>query len=162
MTKTKKTLPVGLKMGMQAIAISVFCSPLLVLVDLFIDAIVQNRIDHWSLSGIPYEIYCGGGPAVVLIFFSLPYLLGGFVLAFLARHLNKTYPRWLGSAITGLFSGFVGVSLMAFLWRVERFKTGEWILVGIMEIWSIAIFVWVENRAYRVSVASGEEPHVQS
>ncbi len=159
--KERKPLFVGFKLGIQTILLTACISPLLVFVHLYILAIERNA----SPSGILYELYCFGGPVMILLWFSLPYLLGCLLLTFFASRFQATSTRHLVSAITGMIAGFLGIWSMAnSFWGSSwpEFRVSNLVLVGMMEIWSIAIFVWVENRVHRFSLANDKETPVQS
>ncbi len=143
MNNVISSLFLGIRLGIKSIVLMSIWSPLLVVIHLYANA-VERKIENWSLGGLPFEVYCFGGPAMVLLWFSLPYLLGGVVLAFLKSSPQDTFKQHISSALIGLLVGLIGNYFLANSWR--ELHISDWILVGLMEIWSIVIFVWVGNR----------------
>jgi hypothetical protein len=155
---SKKTLLTGIKLGIQITAISMFFSPVIVYIHLFLLALERGV----SPVGIYYELYCFGGPIIVFLCFSLPYLFGGIILACLVGYLKGAFMLYLGSALVGMFSSMVGNWILynEFLTPYrEALYASEWALVGIMELWSIVVFVWMENRRNRSTAINDREAH---
>ena len=145
----KKTLFTGFKLGIYATIITACVSPLWVFVYLYILAI-ERKV---SSNGIFYELYCFGGPTMVILWFSLPYLFGTIILVFLIRFQKDVLNWLLGSAIIGIFVGLLGNLLMAKYFLASSMQEhifSDWMLLGIMEVWSIAVFIWIGNRAFQL------------
>lgn len=142
---------VGIKLAFQAIIIMTCFSPLLVAVNLYATAL--ERDVGFSLSSTPIDLYCFGGPIMVLLWFSLPYLFGTIVLVFLIRSQKDILNWLLSSAIIGIFVGLLGNLLMAKYFlasSMQEHVLSDWVLLGIMEVWSIAVFIWIGSRAFHL------------
>lgn len=150
-TNTRNPLLTGIKSGIQAVLISICCSPLIVFVELFTDAMERN-VEHWPVGGISLEILCFGGLTIILLWFSLPYILGEIILALLIPHLKSKFRVLLSRVIIGLITGIIGNRLMVIFFLampLKDLRMSDWVLIGMMEIWSIGIFVWGGFRANR-------------
>lgn len=148
-TNTRNPFLVGIKSGIQAILISICCSPMIVFIELFTDAMERN-VEYWPAGGISFEILCLGGLTIILLWFSLPYLLGEIVLAFLMLHLKSKSKVLLSRVIIGLIAGIIGNWLMVIFFLalpLKDLRVSDWVLIGMMEIWSVGIFLWVGFQA---------------
>ena len=137
----KYVLSLSIKYTLQAILITLICSPLFILAYIFFYAVRTNN-KYWS-PNVEFGVYCIA-PIAMLIFFSLPYLGGGYVLGLLKRRSEFNTSEWLGAFI-GAFSGSIGLSLII-LQQKLKIADIDWIMVIVIELWSIMIFRWTDSR----------------
>ncbi|WKZ50314.1 MAG: hypothetical protein QY329_12710 [Anaerolineales bacterium] len=145
----KKIFFIGFKLGVYALFVTACVSPSWVYIHLYILAVERKA----SSNGIFYELYCFGGPIMVLLWFSLPYLFGTIVLVFLIRFKKDVLNWLLSSAIIGIFVGLLGNLLMAKYFlasSMQEHVLSDWMLLGIMEVWSIVVFIWIGSRAFHL------------
>src|SRR5262245_54587547 len=107
MNKKISGISAGVRYGLQGILITMLCLPALLLVTFNLDALRDN-VEHWDPQRISLELYYMA-PIIGLVFFSIPYLLGSYILG---RLLEKTFltTKWL-SIMVGIVSGLLGISL---------------------------------------------------
>lgn len=137
---------IGIKLSIQSLFLLIFFSPVLVISDLYVYALERNVV-NWSISGLPLEMLCLSGPVMVLLWYSIPYILGATILAFLIYYSQNELIKRLMSVISGACVGIIGNYF--YYNSLITVHLGSWVLVGLLEIWIIVNFIWLGNQVNR-------------